>query len=134
MRRALALAWLGMAMAGSASAQALPTIYFAPGQDQLDAPAKKQVEAAVALYRAAAPAQVVIAGHTSRAGDAEANLKLSERRAHTVLAWIVALGVPYSATIMQGFGEARPAVETADGVSESKNDRVDLSLAPASGW
>jgi outer membrane protein OmpA-like peptidoglycan-associated protein len=34
----------------------------------------------------------------------------------------------------QAFGESRPAVETADGVREPDNRRVEISFGPGSGF
>ncbi|MEA3048644.1 MAG: OmpA-OmpF porin, family, partial [Sphingomonadales bacterium] len=34
----------------------------------------------------------------------------------------------------QAFGESRPLVETADGVREPQNRRVEITYGPGSGW
>ena len=34
----------------------------------------------------------------------------------------------------EAFGESRPLVETADGVREPQNRRVEIGFGPGSGW
>jgi outer membrane protein OmpA-like peptidoglycan-associated protein len=34
----------------------------------------------------------------------------------------------------EAFGEGRPLVETADGVREPQNRRVEITYGPGSGW
>ena len=34
----------------------------------------------------------------------------------------------------EAFGESRPLVETADGVREPQNRRVEITFGPGSGW
>jgi outer membrane protein OmpA-like peptidoglycan-associated protein len=43
-------------------------------------------------------------------------------------------GVPDSAMSTEAYGESRPLVETADGVREPQNRRVEITFGPGSGW
>lgn len=54
---------------------------------------------------------------------------LSMRRANATKAYMTAHGVPDSVIATQGFGESRPLVETADGVREPQNRRVEITFA-----
>lgn len=74
-----------------------------------------------------------IGGHTDSKGGRAYNQGLSERRARTVQAWLVAHGVANAATI-QGFGGDRPVAPnthpdgTDDPVGRQKNRRVEITL------
>jgi OOP family OmpA-OmpF porin len=54
---------------------------------------------------------VIVAGHTDRIGSEDYNLKLSERRASAVKAYIVTKGIDSSRLKAVGKGESEPVVE-----------------------
>ena len=72
--------------------------------------------------------RIELAGHTDRSGTPAYNQGLSQRRAQNVAAELVRLGVPRETISVQGFGENRPLVATADGVREPQNRRVEILL------
>ena len=72
--------------------------------------------------------RIEVAGHADRSGSPAYNQGLSQRRAQTVAAELVRLGVQREAITVQAFGESRPLVATADGVREPQNRRVEIVL------
>ncbi len=72
--------------------------------------------------------RIEVSGHTDSSGTARYNQGLSVRRAQNVAAELVRLGVPREAITTQGFGESHPLVQTADGVREPQNRRVEIVL------
>ena len=72
--------------------------------------------------------RIEVAGHTDSSGTARYNAGLSVRRAQNVSAELVRLGVPRAAITVQGFGESQPLVQTAQGVREPQNRRVEIVL------
>ncbi|MFL5336472.1 MAG: OmpA family protein [Geminicoccaceae bacterium] len=72
--------------------------------------------------------RIEVGGHTDTSGTAAYNQALSVRRAQTVANELVRLGVPREAITVQGYGETRPLVPTADGVREPQNRRVEIIL------
>ena len=68
-----------------------------------------------------------IEGHTDTAGEAPANLVLSERRAATVRDHLVNRhGVAASRLEASGLGETQLLVQTPDATSEPRNRRVQI--------
>ncbi len=67
-------------------------------------------------------------GHADRSGSDKYNLGLSQRRANTVQAELVRLGVPSGEISVLGRGELEPLVQTPDGVREPQNRRVEIIL------
>jgi outer membrane protein OmpA-like peptidoglycan-associated protein len=63
---------------------------------------------------------VEIVAHADRSGPAGYNLALSRRRAAAIIAYLRTRGVTAEAKL-EGLGETRPLVETADGVREPHN-------------
>ena len=72
--------------------------------------------------------RIQVSGHADKSGTPAYNQALSVRRANNVAAELVRLGVPRQAISVQGFGETRPLVQTADGVREPQNRRVEIVL------
>lgn len=85
------------------------------------------VEAAQASTRVAAT-HIEVSGYTDSSGTARYNQSLSMRRAETVQAELLRDGVPRDAITIQGYGESRPLVATAQGVREPQNRRVEIVL------
>jgi len=73
-------------------------------------------------------ARMMLIGHADRAGSADYNLALSGRRADSVKAELVNLGLSSDAISTEAKGEAEPLVPTADGVAEPQNRRVEIVL------
>jgi outer membrane protein OmpA-like peptidoglycan-associated protein len=74
--------------------------------------------------------RVIVGGYTDTAGSAAFNLRLSARRATAVANILLREGVEDWRIATRGFGESFPRVPTRDGVSEPRNRRVEITLAP----
>ena len=72
--------------------------------------------------------RIEVAGHADRSGTPAYNQKLSLRRAQTVAAELVRLGVPRNEIDIQAFGDTHLLVPTAAGVREPQNRRVEIVL------
>lgn len=109
-------------------------VYFGWDEDTLTDRARQTLDGVLANYRAGGSPAVVLAGHADRSGSASYNVGLSQRRANRVRDYLAAGGVGGGSITTQAFGETRPAVETADGVREPDNRRVEITYGPGSGW
>jgi OmpA-OmpF porin, OOP family len=69
---------------------------------------------------------LVVTGHTDRSGGDGYNDSLSNRRANNVATALEAMGVARSDITAAGRGESQMKVETADGVREPANRRVEV--------
>lgn len=65
---------------------------------------------------------VEIAGHTDAIGDDASNLVLSQKRAESVVNYLIKKGVPSSQLVPKGYGEAAPIAdnETLEGRKENR--------------
>lgn len=70
--------------------------------------------------------EVILNGHADRSGNVEYNLKLSQKRAETVKAALIAHGIPENRIRYFAFGESDNRVPTADNVRERANRRVEI--------
>lgn len=75
----------------------------------------------------------MLAGHADKSGAASYNVGLSQRRNATVRAYLESKGVPGGVISTEAFGETAPLVQTADGVREAQNRRVEVTYGPGSG-
>ena len=70
-----------------------------------------------------------LGGYTDNTGSAEGNLKLSERRANSVLNKLVALGANKAQLSAQGYGQEHPVCPANDtDECKAKNRRIDIRL------
>ena len=89
---------------------------------------RETVAEAAREYQRTGAARLSLAGHADSSGDEDYNRRLSERRAEAVRAELARLGVPEGAIDAVARGEADPLVETADGVREARNRRVEIGV------
>lgn len=106
-------------------------IYFDTRSTDLSEAAKQTLKQNAPHFRAAAQAgrQITITGHTDHRGDKAANQALSEKRAETVLAYLVSLGVQGGKLRAQGVADTLPAdPQRFAGSAHRANRRVTFDL------
>ena len=101
-------------------------VFFDFNRSDLTARAREIVAQAAAAARSQQVTRIEVAGHTDTVGSAQYNLGLSQRRANTVAAELVRLGVPRQAISTAGYGFSRPLVPTGPNVREPQNRRVEI--------
>jgi outer membrane protein OmpA-like peptidoglycan-associated protein len=72
---------------------------------------------------------IEIEGHTDNVGGDDYNLRLSERRAESVRAYLVMQKIPPATVGTEGFGESRPVVSNATAAGRQQNRRVELVVS-----
>ena len=108
-------------------------MFFDWDKADITAEAAAILDNAAAAYAQTGSAQVVLAGHTDKSGSDQYNQGLSQRRADAVKGYLGGKGVPDAAMSTEAFGESKPLVDTADGVREPQNRRVEITFGPGSG-
>lgn len=111
-------------------------VFFDWDKDEITPTAAAILDNAAAAYRQLgdSPVRIVLAGHTDRTGPEDYNIGLSQRRANNVRSYLAGRGVSDGAMTAEAFGESRPLVETADGVRQPQNRRVEITFGPGGGW
>ena len=108
-------------------------VFFEWDKSDITPEASSILDNAVTQYQTCGNAQVMLAGHADKSGSASYNVGLSQRRADSVKAYLSAHAIPDGVITTQAFGESRPRVDTADGVREVQNRRVEVTYGPGSG-
>jgi OmpA family len=101
-------------------------VFFDWDRSDLSAQAMSTIQQAAAAYKSNSGARITAIGHTDTSGPNNYNMALSLRRANTVKDALITLGVPAAAITATGVGEAGLLVQTADGVREPQNRRVEV--------
>ncbi|MDB5722379.1 MAG: flagellar motor protein MotB [Alphaproteobacteria bacterium] len=129
MRIAATLCALLVLIDGSPARAVSPyNVFFASGRAKLNHQSGLILDNVAKTFRIARVRSFDVFGHADRAGSSDHNRWLSRRRAEAVKAALVARGVPARAIAVQAVGEARPLVETPDGVAERQNRRVEIII------
>ena len=103
-------------------------VFFDWDKSDITAEAASILDNAANAYATTGQARVQLAGHADKSGSDQYNVGLSQRRADAVKAYLAGKGVPDSVIATEAFGESRPLVDTADGVREPQNRRVEITF------
>jgi outer membrane protein OmpA-like peptidoglycan-associated protein len=101
-------------------------INFDTGKWDLKADGTATVAEIVKMLKGAPALKIAIEGHTDNVGQAAANKTLSEKRAQSVMAAIVAGGVDAKRLSAAGFGQEKPVADNRSEEGRAKNRRVEL--------
>ncbi|MCW5734430.1 MAG: OmpA family protein [Enhydrobacter sp.] len=101
-------------------------VFFDFDKADLTSAAQDTIAKAAMAYRTKGGAQIKASGHTDRAGTEAYNMALSLRRANAVRDQLIREGVAASDISVVALGESHPMIQTADGVREAQNRRVEI--------
>jgi outer membrane protein OmpA-like peptidoglycan-associated protein len=124
----------GRPPAAAAPAAAAPApsrtflVFFDWNRADLTERARQIIGEAAQQARAQRTTRIEVAGHADTSGNPQYNQMLSRRRAETVAAELVRLGVAREEIAVTAFGETQPLVATADNVREPQNRRVEIVI------
>ena len=101
-------------------------INFDTGKADLKQDGTATVKEIAAMLKSNPQIKLSVEGHTDNVGDAAANKKLSEARARSVTAAIVASGIAATRLSAAGFGQEKPVADNRTEAGRAKNRRVEL--------
>jgi len=103
-------------------------ILFAVDSSTLNPVARGNLEQAADVFKEFNKTAIIAQGHTDSTGSEEYNQGLSERRAASVMNFLVGVGVDGSRITALGYGENHPVADNGTAAGRSLNRRVDLLL------
>lgn len=101
-------------------------IYFASGSSRLDEESEPLLREVLDITSRCPGIEVEVAGHTDSVGKAEANQRLSERRAKSVADYLVKNGIAPARLTSRGYGEERPVASNDTAEGKGKNRRIEF--------
>ena len=107
----------------------LEGVTFAYNSATLTAEAKTNLDKAVKMLKDNASVRVNVDGHTDNRGTDQYNQALSEKRARSVVDYLVEKGVPRTQLNARGFGESKPVAANDNDANMARNRRVEFVVA-----
>jgi K(+)-stimulated pyrophosphate-energized sodium pump len=89
---------------------------------------QEQLRNIVAILKAYPNVNVKVGGYTDNTGDAQHNLQLSQDRADSVVAQLVALGIAPNRLEAQGYGSQFPVADNATAEGRAMNRRISMRV------
>ena len=72
-----------------------------------------------------------VGGHTDNTGSAAGNDRLSQKRAETVMNYLVSKGIKAETLSAKGYGSSKPIADNGTTEGKAKNRRVELKILNA---
>ncbi len=103
-------------------------ITFTSGNAQLTDDSRPLLDSLAAIIARCPELTVEVAGHTDADGSEAANLRLSQRRAEAVTAYLVSGGIAAGRLRTVGHGESRPVATNDDAAGKARNRRIEFAV------
>lgn len=107
---------------------ALEGVFFETNSAELTAASSATLNHAVKTLQKRGDIHVEVAAHTDSRGKASYNLDLSNRRAASVMSYLIAHGIVVERLSSKGYGETSPIADNATVAGRAKNRRVELRI------
>jgi OmpA-OmpF porin, OOP family len=108
-------------------------VFFDHDKADITPEAASILDNAVTAYGDCGQAQVMLAGYADTSGNPRYNVGLSQRRSDNVKIYMAGKGIPDGVMSTRALGETALRVQTADGVRELQNRRVEINYGPGAG-
>jgi outer membrane protein OmpA-like peptidoglycan-associated protein len=106
----------------------LNNIFFSFGQHTLEPASFSELEKLTALLIQNPGIKAEISGHTDNIGTDAANQLLSQKRAETVVSYLLEKGIPANRLIAKGYGSSVPLANNATEEGRAKNRRTEFKI------
>jgi outer membrane protein OmpA-like peptidoglycan-associated protein len=103
-------------------------VTFATGSTTPEASSASQLQNIHDIMMAFPKVKLKIGGYTDNVGKAEANQKLSQSRAESIVAELVKLGVPADRLAAEGYGDQHPVGDNSTEEGRAQNRRMALRV------
>ncbi|HEY0594163.1 OmpA family protein, partial [Sphingopyxis sp.] len=103
------------------------SVFFDWNVDTPPAEAQTTVQQMVASRASCGWTRLAVTGHADRSGSDDYNVGISTQRANNIAAMLENAGMAATDMTVAGKGESQLKIETADGVREPMNRRVEIS-------
>lgn len=105
-----------------------PEIMFDVNKATLRPESETKLNAVLAILKEYPAVKLRVGGYTDSDGDDKANMKLSDERAKTCMAWLTAKGIAADRLEAEGYGEQHPVAPNDTPENKAKNRRISFSV------
>ncbi|MBL7943302.1 MAG: PD40 domain-containing protein [Flavobacteriales bacterium] len=106
----------------------LDNVFFDSNSAELKPESRVELDKVSALLKANPTVKVEIGGFTDNVGSDADNLKLSDNRAHSVVAYLVSAGIEQARLSARGYGEAQPIDTNETEAGRANNRRTQMKI------
>ena len=106
----------------------LNNLFFPSGSFDLEHDSKSELVEVAKFLKSNPDMKVTISGHTDDVGNDQNNQVLSEKRAQSVTAYLVKLGIGEGRMQSVGMGEKKPIMPNADEKGRAMNRRIEMEI------
>lgn len=109
----------------------VPNILYDFGKWDLREESKKELDKLVETLKSNPNIVIELGSHTDRVGDEKANIELSQKRAQSVVDYLISKGIAAERLTAKGYGESKPytvSPRVAKNTSLNENDFLDESF------
>jgi len=106
----------------------LNSITFESNSAELKESSYSELDRVVKLMTDNPDIKIEISAHTDNAGSDAYNLRLSKRRANSVMTYMLEKKIPTSRMVSQGYGESKPIYANDTDENKAMNRRVELKI------
>ena len=104
-------------------------VFFATNKDVILAKSFPVLQSVADALKASPQIKKVrVEGHTDNRGKVDYNIDLSDRRAKSVMKWLIDHGIEQGRLEAQGFGPNKPVADNKNEAGRAKNRRVDFVI------
>lgn len=90
--------------------------------------AKTNLDKLIEVFKEYPDTNLLIVGHTDNVGSQNFNLPLSEKRAQSVVSYLVANGISSSRLTSKGAGLSEPIADNSTAAGRAQNRRVEIAI------
>lgn len=108
--------------------KAFDNLEFETGKDIIRSSSFASLDELAALMKKKPTWKLKIAGHTDNQGKPAANMKLSEKRAKAVKAYLASKGVAEANLLPEWYGQTKPIASNKTPEGRQKNRRVEMTI------
>jgi outer membrane protein OmpA-like peptidoglycan-associated protein len=119
---------LGIEEAKAGKTIVLNKIYFATASASVDVNASSDLNKLIQFLKDNPSAKLEIQGHTDNVGSQDANIKLSQQRANSIVTYLTQNGISASQLLAIGYGDKKPVATNNTSEGRSQNRRVEMKV------
>ncbi len=106
----------------------LRNVFFDSGKSTLREESYPELNRLAEAFKLYPNLVIEISGHTDNVGSASYNLSLSQKRAQSVVDYLISIGVPATHLIAKGYGESQPYTSNDTKEGRQLNRRVEAKI------
>ncbi len=106
----------------------LNNVFFDFDKNELKQESFVELDKLADLLKKNPTVKIEISGHTDNKGDKKYNLTLSQKRAESVVNYLVQKGIAAARLVAKGFGDTMPIAPNDTEESKAKNRRTEVKV------